>query len=431
MTPTGQTTSQNQMTGIDVSHDRPFEREEATTLHELVDEMLETDRRFVGLSRYVTNINFYWSYQISTACAGHGFIFFNPDFYDSIPVQTRKTVVAHEIWHLILKHLDRMQDMDPDLANEAADHAINLGLKTDGFTFDGTTPCMDERFRGMSSEAIYQVLVAEKKKKQNQKGGAGGKPQAVQDAPTADQIEDLIKQVLEDQAAKGDKAKDIQQQAEENEDAVDEAMKGVNPGNSPGGESILLQTNKVEVRIKTASYGEIFENYLVDPLSGGKRTFMRPSRRQVKGSTLRLPGKYPRRGKKNRLTHLVYALDVSGSISGAQRTQFLRSAATIKKMLNPELMTIILWDTRITYEKVFREDESLDNIRIQAGGGTDLKPVFKRVEQINPEALVIFTDLEVGIPNKPDWDVIWFVPDMNCRIPQGLNYGDLYLVPMN
>lgn len=326
-----------------------------------------------------------------------------------------------------------MQELDPDTANEAMDHAINLGLEEDGFTFHGTTPCKDPRFRNMSAEQIYAVLAAEKKQQQDQQGSGAGKPvpQAVQDAPTADQIEDLIKQVLEDKAAQGGKPKDIQQQAEENEEALDKALDSPTPGNSPGGESILLQTNRKSVFIKTATYQEIFEDFLVDPLSGGKRTFLRPSRRQKSGTNLRLPGKYPRRGKANRLTHLVYALDVSGSITNGQRTQFLRSASTIKRILNPKMMTIILWDTRIVFEKVFREDEPLDNIRIQAGGGTDLNPVYKRVSQINPEALVIFTDLQVRIPPKPDWETIWFVPDMNCRVPGDLTYGDLYLVPMD
>lgn len=102
MTPTVQTTSSNPSKGdlgakassaLDPNA-QPFEREEADTLYDLVQVMLETDRRFVGLSHYVTNISFFWSYQIKTACAGHGFIFFNPNFYDSIPVDTRKTVVA-------------------------------------------------------------------------------------------------------------------------------------------------------------------------------------------------------------------------------------------------------------------------------------------------------------------------------------------------
>lgn len=157
---------------------------------------------------------------------------------------------------------------------------------------------------------------------------------------------------------------------------------------------------------------------------------MRPSRRQAKDG-LRLKGKYPKRGRKNRLTHLVYALDVSGSITAHQKKQFLASAKTLKEKLNPQLMTVMLWDDGIRFEKTFREDELLDNIHVMSGGGTNLNPVYKRVQQIMPEALVIFTDLVVNIPPKPDWETIWFVPTMGIGdyYLKAVTYGDIYLIP--
>ena len=138
---------------------------------------------------------------------------------------------------------------------------------------------------------------------------------------------------------------------------------------------------------------------------------MRPSRRQIRGG-LRLKGKFPKRGKHNRLAHLVYALDTSGSITDLQGKQFLRSAKTLKERLNPELMTVMMWGTRIVFEKTFKEDETLDNIRIISGGGTNLRPVYQRLKQLNPECAVIFTDLEFDMPAEPNWETIWFVPDL-------------------
>lgn len=384
-----------------------------------VEEMMHVDKRFVGMSRYVFNINFYWSTDIMTACAGHGFIFFNPEFWDKLSEEKKKTVIAHEIWHLILNHLKRGEGFDPDSYNIAADHVINIGLDEDGFDmhgeFGGITPCFDKKYKGKSTEQIYDIIHKERKK-----NPSAHKP--TEGTPTVDQIEDLVKKALQGSG------KDLQQQIEENEQARQAAEEGgKSAGNQTGGTSRILQSGGVKVFIKEATYEEIFEKYLVDPLSGGKRTFMRPSRRQVKGG-LRMKGKYPKRGRNNRLTHLVYALDVSGSISQAQAKQFLRSAKTLKEKLNPSLMTVLLWDTRIVFEKTFREDENLDNIKVQAGGGTNLGPVYSRVRQLNPEALVIFTDLCVDIPAKPDWETIWFVPKKNCSTHH-VTYGDVYLVP--
>lgn len=397
------------------------------TLSSYVEEMLDKDRRFIGMSRYVFNINFFWSYSIDTACAGHGFIFFNPDFWQKLSEEKKKSTIAHEIMHLVLNHLERGVGFNPDDYNQAADHVINIGLERDQFDmqgdFGGITICCDHRFDGMSTEHVYQIIHKERKKNPN-------KHKPVQGTPSKDQIEDLVEEALKESQS----GKDLQEQIEDNQKEVEEASKAMQqkgaPGSQTGHSDIIIQTENKKVFIKEATYEEIFEPWLTDPLSGGKRTYMRPSRRQIKGG-LRLKGKFPKRGKKNRLTHLVYALDVSGSISNRDRKLFLASANTLKQKLNPALMTIILWNTSIKFEKTFREDEKLDNIRVQAGGGTSLNPVYKRVKQLNPEALVIFTDLQVSIPPEPSWDTIWFVSQkgINDHYLQQVKYGDVYLVP--
>lgn len=396
------------------------------TFRIIVQEMILHDKRFVGMARYVTQIDFFWSTAIKTACAGVGFIFFNPEFWKKLVPEQQKTVVAHEVWHLILNHLERGEGKDPESYNIAGDHVINLTLQEDGFPinqnsdFGGITPCCDPAYRGMSTEQIYAKVHQDRKKDPSSHNSPSG-------TPSKDQIEDLIKEALSGTGKSMDQQKE---KDDEIRDSVAQEAQANPPGNGPGGEDRLISTECKRVYIKEATYEEIFEEYLTDPLSGGKRTYLRPSRRQVAGG-LRLKGKFPKRGRKNRLTHLVYALDVSGSITAHQAQQFLRSATTLKEKLNPQLMTVMLWDTSIKFEKVFREDEQLDNIRVQAGGGTSLEPVYKRVRQINPEALVIFTDLCVNIPPKPDWETIWFVPDMNIydAYLQQVTYGDIYLVP--
>lgn len=397
-------------------------------LFSYVEEMLHTDKRFKGMSSYVYDINFYWSMAIDTACAGHGFIFFNPKWWDKMAHEERKTVISHEIWHLILNHLPRGEGKDPESYAQAIDHVVNLTCHQDGFLtklspqgtptdFGGMGMVIDPRFTGMGTDAIYSIIHKERQDDPKSHPSSSG--------PSASQIEDLVQQALEGTG------KDLTQQAEENEEAADKAVAdGLQAGSQPGGIQMILQSEGKKIYIQTATYEEIFEPWLTDPLSGGKRTYMRPSRRQMRGG-LKLKGKYPKRGRKNRLTHLVYALDISGSITSHQRQQFIASAKTLKETLNPVLMTIILWDTSIQFEKTFREDEVLDNIPAMGGGGTCLIPVYARVKQLNPEALVIFTDLAVGIPAKPSWDTIWFVPDIHIygSYLQAVTYGDVYLIP--
>ena len=286
------------------------------TFRIIVQEMILQDGRFKGMAGYVSSIEFFWSSAIGTTCAGAGFIFFNPDFWAKLFPEQQKTVVAHEIWHLICKHLQRGEGLDPESYNIASDHFINLTLQEDGFLihkgadFGGIEPCCDPQYRGMSSEQIYAKVHADRKKDLNSHSAPSG-------TPSKDQIEDLIKEALRGSG------KSMQQQQDEDEEAVNNAVDQCNnapPGDQPGGEARILETVGKRIFVKEATYEEIFEPYLTDPLSGGKRTYIRPSRRQTAGG-LRLKGKFPKRGRKNRLTHLVYALDVSGSKIHATTTR--------------------------------------------------------------------------------------------------------------
>ncbi len=393
-------------------------------LRPIVIDMINKDNKFKGWAGYIMQVSFFWSEEIPTACAGHGFIFFNPNFWDKLDEARQKTVIAHEICHLILDHLNRGEGFDPESYNIAGDYVINPYLKNEGFEvrnpFGDIEILLDQKYNGKTTEQIYNIV--HKERKQNPK------KHPLSGSPSKSEIEDLVQEALDSDK---DKPEDVSEQAKKNKNNHEIAQKAAtsSPGNKTGNSARLLEAVK-KVVIQNATYQKIFEPYLTDPLSGGKRTFMRPSRRQ--GNTgLRMKGRFPKKGKHNRLTHLVYALDVSGSITHEQANQFVNSAGTIKKILNPSRMTVMLWDTQIKFEKTYRDDEPLGKIHVQAGGGTCLDPVYRRVKQLNPEALVIFTDLAVAIPPEPNWKTIWFVPDNNVydNYLQKVNYGEVYRVP--
>jgi predicted metal-dependent peptidase len=400
--------------GTNLGEVRPSE---AITLKRAFEELVTQDSRCVGLARYIANVRIFWSYSIPTACAGHGFIFFNPDFYNRIPEQTRISVCVHEVWHLILKHLDRGKGCDPYTHNAAADHVINIAMGDDGFTFEGTEPLRDTKFRGMSTEAVYNAIYErDQNKPQSLKAMDGHIP--------AELIEDLIEQVLEDE----DKGVSLDDQKKSADKDVENAS--MIAGNNTSSTGIKLELTNVRHMIVGATYHDIFKPYLTDPLSGGARTFMRPNRRShaMRGSNLILPGRFPKRGRENRLTHLTYALDVSGSISQKMAQQFHESVRTIKELLNPAKLTVLFFDTRIKLEKTFTDKERYGEIHVSAGGGTCLKDVWKRTEALGSDALVIFTDLCVTIPPKPSWECIWLVPETRYNVPTNI-HGEVYLIP--
>ena len=107
----------------------------ATQLRDEVEKMLVDDHKMIGIARYLANIEIFWSSDIDTACAGHGFIFFNQDFWDQLPEATRNTVIAHEVWHLILKHMERGVGLDPEDYIIACENILNNLLEINDFTF--------------------------------------------------------------------------------------------------------------------------------------------------------------------------------------------------------------------------------------------------------------------------------------------------------
>lgn len=395
---------------------------EASSLMKAFEEVVLHDKRCVGLSRYLADIRVYWSRSIPTACAGHGFIFFNPEFYDKLPPQTRITIMAHEVSHLYLKHLERAKHADPYYSNVAQDHVINLALEADGFTFEGLDIIggvpMDPKYKSWSSEMVYNHIYKSEDPKD--------KPTLDQMAnmPSTEQIEDMIEEIVNGEG------KTLDEQIIEADKAINKAS-GSNPGSSASTEGMRLERTKTTVMIIGATYHEIFKDYLTDPLSGGKRTHMRPNRRQhgLGSSKLKLPGRFPKRGgPKNRLKHLVYALDISGSINQKQAQQFHDSVRTVKEVLNPSALTILFFNTRIVLERTFTDKQPYGTIDVQGSGGTDLTDVYKRVRELDPEALVIFTDLCVNIPPKPTWESIWLIPEARFQVPSDI-YGKVYLIP--
>jgi len=377
-------------------------------------EFVYEDSRFDGISEFLASIRLCWSFTIETACAGHGFIFFNPDWWDTLPEETHKTVLYHEAQHLILRHLERGENCHPYVHNIAADHVINLDATAEGFTHEGWNWVCDPQYTGMSTEEVYALLM-------------GNDPYEKLDFDfdahvSREQIEEMIEEMLE----KDDDDVTLEEQIEKERIKVKLLQQGV--GEAEGNIGLEFGIKTKNEMIIGATWEQILEPYIDEPSDEKKRSFARPSRRNQFGSRLIMPGRTRRKIAANRLKHLVYLLDVSGSVSVQQGKQFNNSAQTVKQLLNPELMTVMFFDTKVRHVQTFTDKEPYSRIKVRAGGGTNLEPVYRRLEQLKPEAVVAFTDLMVGIPPEPEWEMTWICPEKSNSIPDNL-YGRVFLIP--
>ena len=113
------------------------------------------------------------------------------------------------------------------------------------------------------------------------------------------------------------------------------------------------------------------------------------------------------------LEHLIYYLDVSGSIDDEQLQRFNSEVKYIQEVIRPQKLTLVQFDTEITFEKTFEINDPFEKIEITGRGGTDLTPVRNHILKNNPTAAVIFSDLWCDPMERlgKNIPVIWIVID--------------------
>jgi predicted metal-dependent peptidase len=161
-------------------------------------------------------------------------LFYNPDFVETLNAATLSGTLAHEVMHPALHHHVRRSGRDPKRWNIACDYAINPLLIDAGLSLpDGVL--IDNRFRGMSAEQIYNLLESESETERNS-GNDGedeypGREKSEDNAsdagdskePSAPITEGGIGQVL-DAPAPDEETPTIEERAREWDVAVNQAM---------------------------------------------------------------------------------------------------------------------------------------------------------------------------------------------------------------
>lgn len=95
-------------------------------------------------------------------------LFYNPAFVETLNAAELAGVLAHEVMHPALQHHMRRGDRDRLRWNVACDYAINPLLLDAGLTLPKDV-LIEQRFRGMSAERIYNLI----EEQQDQDGSNG------------------------------------------------------------------------------------------------------------------------------------------------------------------------------------------------------------------------------------------------------------------
>ncbi len=335
------------------------------------------------LSTLYCGMKFQWDDSIPTACTNGLILKWNPQWFLSLAPQDRVFVLAHECWHVAYDHMGRREDRDPRIWNAAADHAINLDLKANGYLIS-TDHLADPRFRGMSAEQIYNILIQEKD------------PSDPSELPFGEDFEPA-ETVEERQQVQAGLVR-----------AVTAARMNNEAGDLPGEITQLID----KLLNPKLPWHQVLRRFLTD-ISSTERTWRKPNRRY---QDMYLPSD----GGDEGLMHLMYAMDVSGSMTDGQLQVLNTELSWIQKSLNPERMTVVSFDTEVQDTWEFVRDQTFEQLEIHGRGGTCLEDLWRLVKEQRSTALVVFSDLECSIPPNPGIPVIWVCMDNKRRhVPYG------------
>lgn len=327
-------------------------------------------------------------------------------------------VVAHEASHKMYRHLTtwkRLHDEDARLANNACDYVINLMLKdldpegkiiqmprwTEdkpefGIKKGDPMGLIDERFRGMNSKQVFDILKQEQEANGGGAGAGDGEGEGIDFHDWADaqgMSEEEKKQL----------ARDIDQAIRQGQMAAQKVA-----GKGKGGidrELEALLAPKVDWR-------EVLREFVKSACRANDTSSWRRVNRRFLSTGTYMPSMI---GEK--VGHLVIGIDTSGSIGGPELAEFLSEVKCIAEDVNPEKVDLLYWDCEVAGHETYEANNVssiVSSTKPRGGGGTAPSCVsqYLKEKKIDPECVIILTDGYVG----SDWGSEWPAPTMWCIV---------------
>lgn len=342
-------------------------------------------------------------------------LYYNPEFVDTLNLATLAGVLAHEVLHPALHHHVRRSGRDPRRWNEACDYAINPLLLDAGFSLpEGVL--VDNRFREMSAEQIYNQLETGAGQQSGEEDGAnssagcgtgdappaesepGTEPASESDGPSAPVTDGGIGQVL-DAPLPDEETPSIEEQAREWSVAVNQAVTlAKQAGKVPAGIGRTLE-GAAEAAV---DWRELLRR-LWSETTPADYSWMRPNRRHI-WAGLYLPGVI-REGA----GEIAIAVDCSGSVSGRQLQLFEAEVRSILESQRPQRVYVLYFDATVQRVEIYEAGQGV-NLNPAGGGGTEFGPCFDWLDErgIRPQTLVFLTDLWGTFPTAaPSYPVLW------------------------
>lgn len=298
---------------------------------------------------------------------------FGEKFFRSLTKDERKGLMAHEVMHLALKHVDpaRYATRDFKRWNIAGDHVINNMLINQGFKIP-KGGCCDPQYADMSTEEVYDLLPESVEMPSggagmdiDPNGGQGDSENSPGQTPTPQQQKAIQEQLDR-----------LVMKAATQAEMAGEKLAGMVPAD------VLRHIENLKNPI-VPWYDLLIDFFL----SKAKEDYSmsRPNKRYMPDFCM--PSLYS-----ESMGKIVFICDASGSISEEQFTRFYSEASYVKDLMKPEEFVIASFDTQIHSVHRFAKDEYLETPKLKGGGGTAINPVLEFLAKEEADVAVVFTD---------------------------------------
>ena len=347
-----------------------------------------------------------------TACTNGRDEWYAEDFIAKQSDPKLRGLLIHESYHKMLRHMvtwDNLHKIDPECANKAMDHWINIRITDDNaqdkFAVIPEGGCCDFQFRGKNTMEIFKILWEEKKG-----GGGGGGEEGEGEGEEGDGDGGLDAHDWDGAKALTDEEKN------ELEKDIDEAVR---QGALAAGKSGSGGNRDIDELMETkVDWREQLRDFVASTCAGNDySTWSQPSRRYIAG------GIYMPRGISESVGELCVEVDMSGSTWNIV-PQFMGEIKGICEQVKPDIVRVLYWDTEVCREEKYRVDE-LDNLltitKPKGGGGTVVScvPDYCNEHNIKPQAHIVLTDGWLGGDWGQGWNapVLWVVVDNKHDVP--------------
>lgn len=305
------------------------------------------------------------------------------EWFGKLTLDEQVGVVAHELAHKIFLHMYRRGARDPMLWNFACDYAINGMLKENNFTLP-TPHLHDDKYKGMSAEAIYQELLKN--------------PPPQQQKQSMESMMDLA------DATDGKSKEEVEAEVEQVKQLVERAIANAKSyGKLPAG--IDAGTIDAYKAPKESWYNQLHR--YMQSLSSSAYNWARLNRR-----TLKTHGYFSPHILDDSLGLVRVYLDTSGScFDAASQSNFAGHLNAILAECRPQKVIVSYFDTQCYEGEEIQAGELEFRPRPQGGGGTAFEPIFADIEESEhgiPDVTIILTDLCGSFPSHtPAYNVVW------------------------